>query len=124
MAKTLDNLVDEVRLMLKDRRAGGPYRYTNTDVLESINSGFRELKRLRPDAYLGCCTDDGGVALPSYVEADLAQVPATPFPLDEIFFMALVFYAVGKLQLGDDEFAIDNRAMTLLGGFRQSMLGG
>lgn len=123
MAKNLDNLVDEVRLMLKDRRE--PFRYTHADVLESINSAFGELKRLRPDAFVGCCTEDGAVELPDFAEADLNVTPTpTPFPLDPIFFMPLVFYAVGKLQLGDDEFAVDNRAMSLLGAFRQQVLGG
>jgi len=38
--------------------------------------------------------------------------------------MTTVFYAVGKLQLGDDEFTLDNRAMTLLAAFRQALVGG
>ena len=117
MAKTLDNLVDETRLMLKDRRV--PYRYTQTDVLESINCAFREVKRIRPDIYLNVA---GDIALPNFVEADLGLGTPTPFPIDETFFMAVVFYSVGKLQLGDDEFTLDNRAMTLLSSFRQLLL--
>ena len=112
--------------MLKDRRL--PYRYQQTDVLEAINTALREVKRTRPDAFLTCCVDgtDGGgtVTMPDYTEADLGLDPATPFPIDEIFYMAVVFHAVGKLQLGDDEFAVDNRAMTLLASFRQILLGG
>jgi hypothetical protein len=125
VAKTLDNLVDEIRLMTKDRRV--PYRYTQTDILEAINSAFRETKRLRPDIFVGCCTDEAGgtIDLPSYVEADLGLTPTpTPYLIDEIFFMTTVFYAVGKLQLGDDEFTLDNRAMTLLAAFRQALVGG
>jgi len=125
VAKTLDNLVDEVRLMLKDRRV--PYRYTQADILASINSSFREAQRLRPDIFVGCCTDTGGgtIALPDFIEADLGLTPTpTPYPIDEMFFMPSVFYSVGKLQLGDDEFTLDNRAMTLLAAFRQSLVGG
>lgn len=124
MAKTLDNLVDEVRLMLKDRRV--PYRYTQADILEAINSAFGELKRLRPDIFLGCCSDDDGtIELPDFIEADLNLTPTpTPFPVEATYFIPIVFYSVGKLQLGDDEFAIDNRAMSLLGAFRQQVLGG
>lgn len=117
MAKTLDNLVDESRLMLKDRRV--PYRYTQTDILAAINSAFREVKRIRPDIFLAPA---GNIALPNFVEADLGLGTPTPFPIDETFFMAVVFYAVGKLQLGDDEFTLDNRAMTLLSSFRQLLL--
>jgi hypothetical protein len=125
VAKTLDNLVDEVRLMLKDRRT--PYRWAQTDILAAINSSFREAQRLRPDIFVGCCTDEdgGAIPLPDFVEADLNLVPTpTPYPIDEIFFMPSVFYAVGKLQLGDDEFTLDNRAMTLLAGFHQALVGG
>lgn len=117
MAKTLDNVVDEARLMLKDRRA--PYRYTDTDVLESINSGFREIKATRPDIYL---SPAGNIPLPSYVPADIGTLVA--FPIDEIFFLPLVFFTVGKLQLGDDEFTLDNRAMTLMSSFRRMLVGG
>lgn len=116
MAKTLDNLVDESRLMLQDRRV--PYRYTDSDVVEAINSGFREVKRIRPDLFV----DYGaGIPLPSYTTGDLGS--AVAFPINEAFFMAVVFYVVGKLQLGDDEFAVDNRAMTLLASFRSLLLG-
>lgn len=121
MAKTLDNLVDEVRLMLKDRRP--PYRYTQADILEAINSAFGELMRVRPDIFYGCCADENGtIELPDFDEADLAVTPdPTPFPIELTYFMPIVFYSVGKLQLGDDEFAIDNRAMSLLGAFRQQV---
>jgi hypothetical protein len=116
VAKTLDTLVDEVRLMLKDRRL--PYRYTQSDVLNAINSGYREAKRIRPDIFVNYA---GGIALPDFVEGNLGSAMA--LPIDEKFFMPIVFYAVGKLQLGDDQFAIDNRAMTLLSGFRNMLLG-
>lgn len=117
MAKTLDILVDEVRLMLKDRRL--PYRYTQLDVLKTINSGFAEVKRLRPDVFF----DATGtvIPLPDYDEADLGI--NIPFPIPETFFVPVVFFVVGKLQLGDDEFAVDNRAMSLMAAFRQQLLG-
>ncbi len=118
MAKTLDNLVDEARLLLKDRRV--PYRFTQADVLAAVNSGFREVKRIRPDIFLNPA---GNISLPDFVEADLGLGTPTPFPIDEMFFMPVVFYTVGKLQLGDDEFTLDNRAMTLLATFRQLLVG-
>lgn len=125
MAKTLDDLVIEIRLMLKDRRV--PYRYPQSDIIEAINTALREVKRVRPDAFLGCCSDENGgtVDMPDYTEADLGLTPTPmPFPIDEIFYTAVVFHVVGKIQLGDDEFAVDNRAMTLLASFRQILLGG
>lgn len=124
MAKTLDDLVGEIRLMLKDRRL--PYRYAQADIVEAINTAFREVQRLRPDAFLGCCSDANGgtIAMPDYTEADIGLVTPTAFPIDEMFYMAVVFHVVGKIQLGDDEFAVDNRAMTLLAAFRRDLIGG
>lgn len=116
VAKTLDNVVDETRLMLKDRRV--PYRYTDADVIEAINSAFGEAKRVRPDIFL---VPGANIALPDFSPGQIGT--AVVFPIDEMFFMAIVHYAVGKLQLGDDQFAVDNRAMTLLARFEQQLRG-
>ena len=122
MAKTLDNLMDEVRLLLKDRRE--PYRYSTADLLDGVNTAFITVKTLRPDAFLVCCTDENGdTALPTYTEADLGLNPATDFPIDQMFYLPVVYHVVGKIQLGDDEFAVDNRAMSLLAAARQGLLG-
>jgi hypothetical protein len=125
VAKTLDDLVAEIRLMLKDRRE--PYRYSQADVLEGINTAFREVKRLRPDAFVEYVTVTEPaflpIAMPDYTEADLAQDPPTPLPIEEMFYNAIVYHVVGKIQLGDDEFAVDNRAMTLLAACRQMLMG-
>lgn len=116
MAKTLDNMVDEIRLMVKDRRV--PYRWTQADILSAVNSGYRETKRIRPDIFLAPA---GDLALPNFTEPDLGT--AASIVVDEVFFMALVNFAVGKLQLGDDEFAVDNRAMSLLAQFERQLRG-
>jgi hypothetical protein len=121
VAKTLDDVVSEARLMLQDRRV--PYRYTQADLASAVNTAMRELKRLRPDVFLSY-DPENPITLPNYVEADIGALPAKAFPIDEIFFQAIVFHVVGKLQLGDDEFAVDNRAMTLLAAFRQQLVGG
>lgn len=126
MAKTLDDLVSEVRLMLKDRRA--PFRYSDDDIVEGVNTALREVKRLRPDAYLKYVTQSEPaflpIDLPDYTTASLGLVPPTAFPIEEQFYNAVLYHVVGKIQLGDDEFAVDNRAMTLLAAFRQQLLGG
>lgn len=126
MAKTLDDLVSEVRLMLKDRRA--PFRYSDDDIVEGVNTALREVKRLRPDAFLSFTNETEPVfsqtTMPDFSAADLGLIPLTAFPIDEIFYNAVLYHVVGKIQLGDDEFAVDNRAMTLLAAFRQQLLGG
>lgn len=122
MAKTLDMLVDECRLMLKDRRA--PFRYKQDDLLQAINSAFLEMRRMRPDAFV-VFENDAFLTIdpPHFTEDDLALTPATAIPTPDFLYVPLVYQTVGKLQLGDDEFAIDNRAMTLLATVQQQLLG-
>ena len=120
MAKTLDDLLDDVRQMLQDKRE--PYRYSDATLIGRINTAFREAQRIRPDIYLAEGTDDYYMEdVPTYTTSDLGT--NTLFPVDEKFFQAIVFQVVGTIELGDDQFAVDNRAMTLLAAFRQTLLG-
>jgi hypothetical protein len=121
MAKTLPDLVSEVRALVQDERASS-YRYSDSRVLAQINSSFREVYRLRPDAFSGCCSDDG-VTVPTYVLADLAVVPAIEFPIDELFWQPVVFHVVGVLELADDEFANDGKAISLMTAFQRTLVG-
>jgi hypothetical protein len=43
--------------------------------------------------------------------------------LPEIFYQSFVYYLAGNAELRDDEFAVDNRAMTLLGAYRRNLTG-
>lgn len=130
VAKNLDDLVAEIRLLINDTGVGGSnYRYTQDMVMGKINTSFRELYRYRPDAWIGNFTQGvlASTALPmvSYdAETDLGLSPPTPLPVDDrLFFGALLFYTVGMLELGDDEFTDQGRATQLLSSFKQ-MLGG
>lgn len=120
MAKTLDDLLGDVRQMLKDKRL--PYRYDDATLVGRINTALQEAYRIRPDIYLATGTDDYYMAdVPTYTISDLGV--NTAFPVDDRFFQAIVFQVVGTIELGDDQFAVDNRAMSLLAAFRQTLLG-
>lgn len=125
MAKTLDDLLGDIRQMLQDKRL--PYRYDDATLLDRVNTAFRETKRIRPDAFiLGTPGVDEVTTTdpPTYTTADLGVTPTpTAFPIDEIFYQPIVFHTVGTIELGDDQFAVDNRAMTLLAAFRASLIG-
>lgn len=123
--KTIDDAVNEIRMLINDNDPDG-YRFTQTQVLQKLNTALREVYRYRPDAYVGNFTQ-GILSVNSpvtYVLADLGLNPATPFPLDDrLFFSPVVFYVVGLLDLTDDEFADDNRAMTVINAFRNQLIG-
>jgi|ERR1700756_4880743 len=128
-AKSLDDLISEVRLLINDIGVGGSnFRYTNDQLVAKANTAFRELYRYRPDAWIGNFTQgvltNSASPMISYTSADLGQNPATPLPVDDrLFFNALIFFIVGMLELGDDEFTDQSRSAQLLASFR-SILGG
>jgi len=129
-AKSLDDVFTEVRLLINDNGVGGSnFRYSNDLVMSQFNTALRELYRYRPDAFIGNFTQgvltNSALPMVTYnAEADLALTPQTPLPFDDrLFFNAVVFFMVGRLELGDDEFTDQGRSSQLLSSFKQ-MLGG
>ena len=133
--KTIDDWVAEARHIVNDEQV--PYRYTDEKMVILINTVLREAYRYRPDLYIG--NFSSGVlsanAVNTYSTSDLQTidgianptppVPATPFPLDDrIAYGPCVWYLAGRLEIEDDEFADNNRAMTLMTAFRQELVGG
>lgn len=125
VAKSIDDVLSDVRVVLNDTGLGGsPYRYSNAVLISYLNTALRELYRLRPDAFIGNFTQ--GVlsinTMNTYEEADLGLTPATPLPVDDrLFGSPLAYYIAGRAELADDEFADDGRAMTLLQAFRAQL---
>jgi hypothetical protein len=108
MAKrTIAEVITGAREILQDQTV--PYRYTDAALVNIFNNALYELKRMRPDAWLGSY----GTDIQLYTTADFAV--AIPFP--SIFFQAVLFFIVGYAELRDDEFTTDNRAIALLGAF-------
>lgn len=134
VTKTIDDVVLEVRQVLNDQQV--PYRYSDNWVLQVLNTALREVYRLRPDAYIGNFTSGvlSANLANTYTIADLQvangvanplpPTPATPFPLDDrLFYGPVVFYVIGRIEINDDEFADNNRAMTLMQAFRAELIG-
>lgn len=122
--KTLDDAVNEIRGLINDNDPDG-YRYTQDFVIMKINTALRVVYSLRPDAFIGNFTLPvlSNNAVVTYdAETDLGLLPPTPWPLDDrLFFAPVVFYVAGILDLSDDEFADDNRAMTILQAFKTEL---
>lgn len=118
MARTIPELITEARKLLKDTRVSS-YRYTDAYLVSLLNGAFGEIERLRPDAILGCCDSE---EVPKYETADAVDT-SKDFPLENQFFMPVVFYIVGVTELADDEFTDEGRAQALINLFRQSLVG-
>ena len=105
--KTIGDCIGEARVLLQDNYT--PYRYSDDELIDAFNNALYEIKRLRPDAYLG----GYGTDLTIYTTADTA----TEVPFPAIFFQPTVLYITGYAELRDDEFTIDQRAAILLRSF-------
>jgi hypothetical protein len=105
--RTIGDAISEARVILQDKIA--PYRYTDSELISIFNNALYEMKRLRPDAWLGSY----GKEITLYNETQFAL--QIPFP--SILFQATVFFIVGYAELRDDEFSADSRAIALLGAF-------
>jgi len=115
MPRTILDAVTQARLVVQDVDGD---RHTDETVVAYLNNAITEARRLRPDLFL-----PGYTANPQtlYTVADLAGTPPD-FPIDEGYFVAVVEYIAGFIGLGDDEFAQDNRAASLLNRFTQKLI--
>jgi len=112
MAKrTVGDVIKRSRDILQDT-VSEEYRYTDDSLVGIFNDSIAEIKRLRPDAFIY------GEDLPSFTASEFAS----DFPLAEIFFQPAVYFIAGQAELRDDEFTVENRAMTLLSQFSNMLV--
>lgn len=122
LVKTIDDAINEARLIINDARV--PFRYADTSMISHLNTALAEVYRYRPDAYIGNFTTAtlGSNSVTAYATSDLGLNVA--FPLDNrIFFSAVVAYIAGRAELSDDEFTDNSRAAIMLAAFRQNLIG-
>lgn len=113
MSWLISDAVASIREQLQDTRAGS-YRYSDVKLLRYLNSAFSDVRRLRPDLLLPT------LDVPAFVEADL--LTPTAFPIDGMYYSAIVDYVAGTVSLEEDEFSVDGRASTLLNRFTQKLI--
>lgn len=118
MPRTYQNAIDEARELLQDTQE--PYRYAGSTLLNKLNRGLQELARIRPDAFWSeFNTTTGEIDVPEIEDVDLPNEFDPPMQ----FFAPVVYFITGSAELIDDEFVTDGRAMTLLAGFKQQVIG-
>ena len=113
MAKTVNDAVNEARAILQDVTSQS-FRYSTADLIAYLNDALLDARRIRPDLFYGMYDQD----VPSFTESDLAE----EFPIDGMYFTAVVFYMCGTAELRDDEFTQDGRAVSLLQQFSTRLL--
>lgn len=111
MARTVADAAAEARTIINDTDG---VRYLDADIYRIINDGVVEARSLRPDLFIGAYS------------SPLTEVSAMadPIPLPDQLFTSLCYYLAGRLELRDDEFAVDGRAMTLIPVFGKKLVQG
>lgn len=111
--ETVAQYLTEARRLLQDERT--PYRYPDKDLVDALNIGLMEAKRLRADLFLPVFT------IP-YADTSGTINTAYKVPMDPMYRSALVYYMVGRAQLRDDEPTVDQRAGAFLQKFQAQLL--
>jgi hypothetical protein len=123
--KSIDDALFEARTIVNDTLA--PFRNTDATLIVFLNTALRVLYSVRPDAFIGDFSS--GIitnnAVETYYTTDLGLVPPTPFPVDDrLFYTPVVSYIAGRIEISDDEFSEDSRAVQLMASFKQQLEGG
>lgn len=109
---TVADYLSSARTLLQDTLA--PYRYPDADLVNALNLGVLEVRRLRPDLVKPYFK----TSLPTYSVASTA----TAVPFDPQYRVSLLYYICGHVQLRDDENLQDARATVFLNKFTAQML--
>lgn len=115
MAQALDTVADYIahaRVLLQDTVVD--YRYSDDELVDNLNMGLLEIRRLRPELMLA--TFNGSIPVYS------ATSPTTAVACDVQYRPALLYYICGQAQLRDDEATQDQRATVFLNKFTSQML--
>lgn len=111
---TVQQYVDRARTLLLDTNE--PYRYPTVDLVDALNEGVLEARRIRPDLFRSFFRATAG--LPEYdVNVMTAQVE-----IDQQYRVSFVYYIVGQIQLRDEEDLQDSRAAAFLNKFTSQLL--
>lgn len=108
---TVQDFVDRARVLLLDQVE--PYRYPTADLVESLNEGILEARRLRPDLLKTYFR----TSLPDFSTATMSSA----VPIDPQYRVAFIYYICGQAQLRDEENTQDARASAFLNKFISQM---
>ena len=95
---TVGKIVSYARTLLQDTYEPA-FRYSTAELIDALNAGLLDARRLRPDLFLYTSTD-----VPSYTTASEAV------DIDQQYRLALVYFILGTAQFRDEEDVQDARA--------------
>jgi hypothetical protein len=111
--ETVGQYLEEARRLLQDEIT--PYRYPEDDLVDALNIGLLEARRLRADLFLPLFDMQ-------WINPSGTIDVSAPITLDPMYRPALVYYMCGRMQLRDDEGTTDQRASAMLTKFTAQLL--
>lgn len=111
---TVQDYIDRSRTLLLDTVE--PYRYPTNDLVQALNMGILEARRMRPDLLRGFFRASAG--LPEFDSGTLTA----PVEIDAQYRVSFVYYICGQIQLRDEEDTQDSRAAAFLNKFTSQLL--
>lgn len=109
---TVGELITQARVLLQDVDSD---RYSDAVMVQALNEGLLETRRLRPDLYRGRMSQ-----VPQYTAAQLT----TRLAYEQMYIPALTNYVVGRVQMQDQEEFTDARAAVFMNAFTGRLVGG
>lgn len=109
---TVADYISNARVLLQDTVA--TYRYSDAELVSSLNLGLLEMRRLRPELMRSYFR----TSIPTFS----SSTPSASVALDVQYRVALLYYICGNAQLRDDENTQDARATVFLNKFVAQML--
>jgi hypothetical protein len=109
---TVAKFITQARVLLQDGTE--PYRYSDEEMIQSLNLAVLEARRLRSDLFL---------ALDFVPQVYTASGNATT-DIDAQYRPAFLYFMVGYAQLRDEEQNQDQRAGALITKFATQLVGG
>lgn len=100
MSRTFQQTIDRARIPLND---DDKVRYTDAQLLSFANDAVLLLRQKRPDLFFGSWTIPAG----EYALGD-------QIPVDDRYFPALADYVTGRVEMRNDEDAMQQRAQAFL----------
>lgn len=94
-------MIQRIRETVQDKDGD---RYKDERIIGAINLGVLDTRRGRPDMFIGRF----GAPTPQYATG------TDEFDLPEIMIPSIIAYAVGWIEMSDDEYTTDGRAATFL----------
>ena len=107
----VEQYTTSARVLLQDITP--PYRYADIEMINELNLGISEAKRLRPDLFL---TYRDKNPYPTF--ASLAD----EVPFEDMYMPALIYYIVGKCTLRDEEDTDDKRGIGMVQKFTAQLI--